>query len=186
MSEPKKNTAEVKYYEPPVYISEADIRARVRELAAKINEDYGDQEITLICTLKGSILFFTDLLRHLTMPVTCEFLGMSSYGNQTSTTGEVKVTLDLNEPLTGKQVMIVEDIVDSGLTLSFIHDYLKARRPLSVKTAAFLFKPEALKAKDLKIDYIGFQIPNRFVVGYGLDYAEKFRGLPYIGVIENT
>jgi hypoxanthine phosphoribosyltransferase len=183
MSETKLE-AEVKYFEPPVYLSEPEIRARVRELAAKINDDYGSEELTLICTLKGSIIFFTDLLRHLEMPVTCEFLGMSSYGNQTSTTGEVKVTLDLNEPLTGKHVVIVEDIVDSGLTLSFMLDYLKARRPLSIKTAALLFKPEALKAKDLKIDYIGFQIPNRFVVGYGLDYAEKFRGLPYIGVLE--
>ncbi len=173
----------VKYFEPPVYISESDIKARVRELAAKINAEYGSTPLTLICTLKGSIVFFTDLIRHLKMPVICEFLGMSSYGNQTKTTGEVKVTLDLNEPLTGKHVLIVEDIVDSGLTLFFVQDYLRARKPLTIKTVSLLFKPEALKAKDLKIDYVGFEIKNQFVVGYGLDYAEKFRGLPYIGVL---
>ena len=177
--------SDVKYYEPKVYISEADIKARVRELAEKINDEFGNQEVTVICTLKGSIVFFADLIRHLRMPVVCEFLGMSSYGNHTASTGEVKVTLDLNEPLVGKNVVVVEDIVDSGLTLSYVIDYLKVRKPASIKTAALLFKPEALKAHQLQIDYIGFQIPNQFVVGYGLDYAEKFRGLPYIGVIES-
>ena len=178
------NSDSVKFYEPPIYISESDIKVRVRELATKINEEYGAEEITLICTLKGSIVFYTDLLRHLRMPVVCEFLGMSSYGNHTESTGEVKVTLDLNEPLIGKHVIVVEDIVDSGLTLSYILDYLRVKKPASIKTTALLFKPEALKAKSLKIDYIGFEIPNKFVVGYGLDYAEKFRGLPYIGVLE--
>ena len=118
------------------------------------------------------------------MPVVCEFLGMSSYGNHTTSTGEVKVTLDLNEPLIGKHVIVIEDIVDTGLTLSYIIDYLKMKKPSSIKTAALLFKPEALKAQGLKIDYIGFEIPNHFVVGYGLDYAEKMRALPYIGIIE--
>jgi hypoxanthine phosphoribosyltransferase len=175
---------EVTYYEPAVYIAESEIKVRVRELAEKINEEFGNQEVTVICTLKGSIVFFADLIRHLRMPVVCEFLGMSSYGNHTASTGEVKVTLDLNEPLIGKNVIIVEDIVDSGLTLSYMLEYLKVRRPAVVKTAALLFKPEALKTS-LQIDYVGFQIPNKFVVGYGLDYAEKFRGLPYIGVIES-
>ena len=177
--------SEVKYFEPPVYISEAEIKARVRELAEKINAVYGMQELTAICTLKGSIVFFTDLLRHLKMPVVCEFIGVSSYGHHTTSTGEVKVTLDLNDPLIGKHVLVVEDIVDTGLTLAYILDYLKMRKAASVSTAALLFKPEALKAKDLKIDYVGFQIPNQFVVGYGLDYAEKFRGLPYIGVLNS-
>ena len=175
---------EVKFYEPPVYIAETEIKVRVRELAEKINATYGDEEITAVCTLKGSIVFFADLLRHLKMPVVCEFLGVSSYGNHTASTGEVKVTMDLNHPLTGKHVLVVEDIVDSGLTLAYILDYLRMRKAASVSTVALLFKPEALKAKDLKIDYVGFQIPNKFVVGYGLDYAEKFRGLPYIGQIE--
>jgi hypoxanthine phosphoribosyltransferase len=182
MSDP---STPVKYYEPAVYIAEAHIKTRVRELADKINADYGNQEITAICTLKGSIVFYTDLLRHLKMPVVCEFLGLSSYGAQTHSTGEVKVTLDLNEPLLGKHVLIVEDIVDSGLTLAYMVDYLNVRKPASLKTASLLFKPEALKAPNLKIDYVGFEIPSKFVVGYGLDYAEKFRGLPYIGVIES-
>ncbi len=176
---------EVKYFEPPVFLSESEIKARVRELAIRINEEYGNTEITAICTLKGSIVFFSDLLRLLKMPVTCEFLGVSSYGDHTESTGEVKVTLDLNEPLNGRHVLIIEDIVDTGLTLSYLLDYLKAKRPASLRTAALLFKPEALKTKGLKIDYIGFEIPNRFVVGYGLDYAEKFRGLPYIGVLKS-
>jgi hypoxanthine phosphoribosyltransferase len=180
MSEDQKT---VKFFEPPVYISETDIAARVRELAQKINETYGDQEITAICTLKGSVVFYSDLLRHLKMPVVCEFLGVSSYGNHTESTGEVKVTLDLNEPLTGKHVLIVEDIVDTGLTLSYLISYLRVKNPASLRTAALLFKPEALKSPELRIDYIGFEIPNRFVVGYGLDYAEKFRGLPYIGTL---
>ena len=175
----------VQFHEPKVYISETDIQVRVRELAEKINATYGSQELTLICTLKGSIIFYRDLIKYLKMPVVCEFLGMSSYGNQTETSGEVKVTLDLNEPLIGKHVIIVEDIVDSGLTLSYMLDYLRVKKPASVRSAALLFKPEALKAKGLQIDYIGFEIPNKFVVGYGLDYAQKFRGLPYIGVLES-
>jgi hypoxanthine phosphoribosyltransferase len=179
------SSSSLKFYEPKVFLSEPEIKSRVRELAEKINTAYGNDELTLICTLKGSVVFFTDLIRHLRMPVVCEFLGMSSYGNHTSSTGEVKVTLDLNEPLLGKHVLVVEDIVDSGLTLSYILEYLKMKKPASVKTVALLFKPDALKAKQLKIDYIGFQIPNHFVVGYGLDYAEKFRGLPYIGIIES-
>ncbi|NDF13882.1 hypoxanthine phosphoribosyltransferase [bacterium] len=173
------------YHEPPVYISEADIKTRVRELAEKINDEFGNEEVTAICTLKGSVVYFSDLIRHLKMPVVCEFLGVSSYGNQTESTGEVKVTLDLNEPLNGRNVLLVEDIVDTGLTLGYLLDYLKAKKPAKIKTTAFLFKPQALKAKSLQIDYVGFEIPNRFVVGYGLDYAEKFRGLPYIGTLED-
>ncbi len=171
---------------PEVYISEADIKVRVREIAEKINLEYGKQEITVICTLKGSIIYFADLIRHLKMPVVCEFLGLSSYGNHTASSGEVKVTHDLSEPLLGKHVLVVEDIVDTGLTLSYMLSNLRMRKPASLKTTAFLFKPEALKVSDLKIDYIGFEIPNKFVVGYGLDYAEKYRGLPYIGVLNST
>ncbi|MBS1959696.1 MAG: hypoxanthine phosphoribosyltransferase [Bdellovibrionales bacterium] len=176
---------DVKYFEPPSYISAADIKARILELAAKINDDYAGIDLTLICTLKGSIVFFTDLIRELRMPIHCEFIGTSSYGNHTESTGEIKVTLDLNEPLIGKHVLIVEDIVDTGLTLAYLIDYLKVRKPASLRTVSLLHKPETLKVKTLKMDYIGFQIPNKFVVGYGLDYAEKFRGLPYIGYLEN-
>lgn len=171
------------YFEPEVYLSAEQIKKRVAELAELINEHYGDQEITAICTLKGSIVFFKDLLASLKMPVICEFFGLSSYGAQTQSTGEVKVTLDLSDSLLGKHVLIVEDIVDTGLTLSYTIDYLKLKRPASLKTISLLFKPEALKAMALTLDYVGFEIPNKFVVGYGLDYAEKFRGLPYIGVL---
>ena len=175
---------EPRFYEPPTYLSASEIQTRGQELADRINREYEGKEITAICTLKGSIVFFSDLIRNLKIPVTCEFLGVSSYGSQTTSTGEVKVTLDLNEPLHGKHVILIEDIVDTGLTLSFLIDTLKAKRPASLKTATLLFKPEALKAKDIQLNYVGFEIPNKFVVGYGLDYAEKFRGLPYIGVLE--
>jgi len=185
MSESKSESSPaVKYFEPPVFLSAEAIQARVRELAAEIRQVYGNQEITAICTLKGSVIFFSDLIRALKMDVTCEFLGVSSYGNHTESTGEVKVTLDLHQPLNGKHVLIVEDIVDTGLTLSYMLDYLKAKKPASIRTAALLFKPEALRAQDLKIDHVGFKIPKKFVVGYGLDYAEKFRALPYIGVLD--
>jgi hypoxanthine phosphoribosyltransferase len=156
----------------------------VRELAAQINADYGESdELTAICTLKGGVVFFADLVRQLKMPVVCEFLGVSSYGQSSSSSGEVKVTLDLSEPLLGKQVLIVEDIADSGLTLSYLQNYLQMRKPASLKTVSLLFKPDALKVEHLKLDYVGFKIANHFVVGYGLDYAEKFRGLPYVGAI---
>jgi hypoxanthine phosphoribosyltransferase len=170
--------------EPPVFISEADIRAKVKSLAEKINAEFKDQELTVICTLKGSVIFFSDLIRELKMPVVCEFLGVSSYGNQTESTGEVKVTLDLTRPLNGKNVLLAEDIVDSGLTLSYLTSYLKAKQPATLKIASLLFKPTALKAKGLQIDYVGFEISNRFVVGYGMDYAEQYRGLPYIGTLD--
>ncbi len=179
MSEP-----EPVFFEPPCFLSAAQIRARTQELADLLNREYAGKELTVICTLKGSIVFFSDLVRLLTMPVNCEFLGVSSYGNQTRSTGEVKVTLDLNEPLNGRHVVLVEDIVDTGLTLRFLIDTLKAKKPASLKTVALLFKPARLEAKGLKIDHIGFEIPDKFVIGYGLDYAEKFRGLPYIGVLE--
>ena len=181
----KIKSPEVIYFEPPAYIAETEIKSRVRELATRINNDYAGTELTAVCTLKGSVVFFTDLIRELRMPLHCEFIGMSSYGNQTESTGEIKVTLDLNEPLTGKHVLIVEDIVDTGLTLKYLIDYFSVRKPASIRTVTLLHKPEALKVKTLKIDYIGFQIPNKFVVGYGLDYAEKFRGLPFIGYLEN-
>lgn len=168
----------------PVYLTEAQIKEKVKELAAQITQEFGEEEITLIGTLKGSFVFLADLARELKMPTTIEFLGVSSYGDQTHSSGEVKFTLDLKAPLNGKNVVLVEDIVDTGLTLSFVLEYLKARKPKKMKTASLLFKKVALKAKNLTIDYVGFEIPNRFVVGYGLDYAEYYRGLPYIGTLD--
>ena len=174
----------LKESEIPVFLSETQIKARVKEIAALITKDFGDEEITLICTLKGSVIYFADLIRELKMPVHCEFLGVSSYGDQTRSSGEVKVTLDLTAPLFEKNVVLVEDIVDTGLTLSFVMEYLRARKPKKIKTTALLFKKVALVAKDLTIDYVGFEIPNRFVIGYGLDFAQQYRGLPFIGTLD--
>jgi len=171
-------------YDVPVYLSEAQIKARVKDIAAMITAEFGEEEVTLIGTLKGSFVFFADLVRELKMPTRIEFFGVSSYGDQTHSSGEVKVTLDLAAPLNDKNVVLVEDIVDTGLTLSFVLEYLNARKPKKIKTASLLFKKVALKAKNLTIDYVGFEIPNRFVVGYGLDYAEHYRGLPYIGTLD--
>lgn len=170
--------------EPKILIPEVKIQQRVKELADLINHEYQGQEITAICTLKGSFVFFSDLIRHLEIPMTCEFLGLSSYGNKMVSSGEVKVTLDINEPMENRHVIVFEDIVDSGLTLKYIVNSLSARRPASLKTCALLLKPDSLKTP-LEVDYVGFKIGDEFVVGYGIDHAEKYRGLPYIGYIEN-
>jgi hypoxanthine phosphoribosyltransferase len=169
--------------EPKVLISEAKIQDRVRELAHEISQDYAGKEIVAICVLKGSFVFFVDVIRHLTNPLSCEFLGISTYGNKTVSSGEVKVTLDLNEPIEGKHVIVFEDIVDSGLTLSYIMNTLSARKPASLRNCSLLVKPEQLKIP-VNVDYTGFNIGNEFVVGYGMDYEGKLRGLPYIGYFE--
>lgn len=173
---------------PEILIPEVKIQNRVRELAREIEADFGGveggAEIVAICTLKGSFIFFADLIRNLHVPVTCEFLGVSSYGDETVSSGEVKITLDLNAPLEGKNVLIVEDIVDSGLTAQFMRESLGARKPKSLKFCTLLLKPDSLKT-DVQIDYTGFEIGNEFVVGYGLDYAQHYRGLPFIGFVKN-
>lgn len=170
--------------QPKVLIPEIRLQTRVKELADQINHDYRDQELTLICTLKGSFVFFADLIRHIEVPITCEFLGLSSYGNQRVSSGEVKVTLDVNEPLQDRNVLVVEDIVDTGLTLKYILDALGARRPATLRVCALLMKPDSIKVP-VEVDYVGFKIGSEFVVGYGVDLAEKLRGLPYIGFMEN-
>ncbi len=169
---------------PKVLIPEVKLQARIQELAQEINHDFRGKEVTAICVLKGSFVFFSDLIRRLDLPVICEFLGVSSYGNRMVSSGEVKVTLDINEPLENRHVLIVEDIVDSGLTLAYIMSMLRARRPATLKTCALLTKPECLKA-EVEVDYLGFKIGKEFVVGYGVDYAGKYRGLPYIGYLEH-
>ncbi|MGE0616196.1 MAG: hypoxanthine phosphoribosyltransferase [Bacteriovoracia bacterium] len=169
---------------PKILIAEPKLQARVKEIAQKINHDYRGLEITAVCVLKGSFVFFSDLIRQLDLSMSCEFLGLSSYGGQTTSSGEVKMTLDLNEPIEGRHVLVIEDIVDTGLTLEYIAHALKGRKPASLKICSLLVKPESMKTT-LEVDYVGFTIGNEFVVGYGLDYAEKFRGLPYIGYIEN-
>lgn len=169
--------------ETKVLISAEQLKNRVVEMAEEINRDYRDKEVTALCILKGGVVFFSDMIRQLNMPVKCEFIGCSSYGDGTHSSGEVKLTNDTNEPLEGKHILVFEDIVDSGLTLSYLVKLLNARNPASLKICSLLFKPESLKT-DVKPDYFGFSIGNEFVVGYGLDYAGLYRGLPYIGVLE--
>lgn len=169
---------------PKILIPDVKLQARVVELAHEINSDYQGKEVTFICVLKGSFVFFSDLIRHIELPMSCEFLGLSSYGSKMVSSGEVKVTLDLNEPIEGRHVVVVEDIVDSGLTLSYILNTLSARKPLSLRSCALLYKPDSMKT-DVPIDYTGFRIGSEFVVGYGIDYAGRFRGLPYVGYIEH-
>lgn len=165
-----------------VLISQDAIAKRIAELGAEISKDYAGKEITVICVLKGSFIFVADLVRAIKVPLTCEFMSVSSYGNEKTSSGEVKMILDISKPLDGRHVIVVEDIVDSGLTLKFIRDLLAVRNPASIRTCTLLEKPEALKV-DVKVDYSGFRIGNEFVVGYGLDYAQRYRELPYIGVV---
>lgn len=169
---------------PKILIPEDKLQVRVRELAQEIARDYAGKEVTAICILKGSFIFYSDILRYCDLPVTCEFLGLSSYGNRKTSSGEVKTTLDFNEPLENRHVIVFEDIVDTGLTLQFIARSIQARNPASVKICSLLLKPNSLKT-DVVVDYVGFPIGDEFVVGYGIDCAEKHRGLPYIGIMEN-
>ena len=176
---------EQKKYQIKTLIPETSLRARITELASEISADYAGKEVTGICVLNGSFIFFSDVIREVDLPMTCEFLGVSSYGKQTVSSGEVKITLDIHEPLENRHIIVFEDIVDSGLTLSYIINALKVRKPASIKICSLLFKPQSLKT-DITVDYVGFKIGPEFVVGYGLDHAGKHRGLPYIGVIEEA
>jgi hypoxanthine phosphoribosyltransferase len=175
----------VAFYENDVgnMIDEAKLQARIRELGAQISRDYAGKDLTVIGVLKGAVFFVTDLVRAIDLPLTIEFLGCSSYQGGTETTGEVRITLDVTKPLAGKHILIVEDIIDTGLTMSFLLENLRARHPASVKVATLLEKPARAKTK-IDIDYKGFVIEDKFVVGYGLDYAEKYRNLPFIGVMK--
>lgn len=158
------------------------IQARVAELGAQITKDYQGKELTLVGIMKGSIFFLTDLARSVDLPITVELMGVSSYQGGTETTGEVRITSDLAKPMHGRHVIIVEDIIDTGLTMQFLLENLGARHPASVKVATLLEKPSRAKVK-VPIDYKGFVIEDRFVVGYGLDYGEKYRNLPFVGVM---
>ena len=170
---------------PKVLIPEAKIKQRLQELATEIAFDYRGKTVTAICVLKGSFIFFADLIRLIDLPMHCEFIAVSSYGNKVVSSGEVKMTLDLTEPLEGKHVVIAEDIVDTGLTMQYLINNLKARKPASLKVCALLLKPESLKT-DVHLDYVGFKLGQEFVVGYGLDHGGRYRHLPYIGVLENA
>jgi hypoxanthine phosphoribosyltransferase len=160
------------------------IAQRIEEMAKTIEQDYpGDASIHLICVLKGGFVFFADLVRAMGPRVTVDFIALSSYGKGTSTSGEVRLQKDLDTALSGRDVIIVEDIVDTGLTLTYLQDILRARGPKSLRTACLLSKPSRRKI-DVKVDYIGFTIEDHFVVGYGLDYAEQYRNLPHIALVD--
>lgn len=173
------------FYENDVatFIDQEKLRARIRELGAEITREYQGKELTLICVLKGSVFFFTDLAMAIDLPITLEFLGVSSYQGGTETTGEVRITTDVSKPMAGKHLLVIEDIIDTGLTMSFLLENLKARHPASVKVCTLLEKPLRARTK-VDIDYKGFVIEDKFVVGYGLDFAEKYRNLPFIGVMK--
>jgi hypoxanthine phosphoribosyltransferase len=165
-------------------ISAERIRARVQELGQKIAEEYGGRELVLVGVLKGSFMFLADLARAIpSHSVRVEFLGLASYGDATSSSGVVQITADLTKPVEGKHVLVVEDIVDTGLTMTYLMDNLRTRRPESVKLCSLLHKPSRMKVP-VQIDYLGFTIDDLFVVGYGLDYAQSYRNLPFIGVLE--
>jgi hypoxanthine phosphoribosyltransferase len=166
-----------------VMIDAETVAARVRALGAEIARDYQGKELTLVGILKGSVFFTTDLAKAIDLPLTVEFLGVSSYQGGTETTGEVRITSDLTKPMAGKHLLIVEDIIDTGLTMKFLLENLQARHPASLKICALLEKPSRARTK-VPIDYKGFVIDDKFVVGYGLDFDEKFRNLPFIGVMK--
>jgi hypoxanthine phosphoribosyltransferase len=166
-----------------VLIGSEAIAARVGEMAAQIRREYGEgTPVHLVAVLKGAFVFLADLMRHMGDPVTCDFIAVSSYGGGTSSSGEVRLLKDLDTGLEDRHVIIVEDIVDTGLTLSYLQEILRARAPRSLKTACLLSKPSRRKV-DVIVEYVGFTIEDRFVVGYGLDYDERYRNLPYIGVV---
>lgn len=167
-----------------ILLSQADIQQRIQTLAAEIERDYpAGEEIHLVAVLKGGFMFMADLVRAMSERVTMDFMAVSSYGKGTSSSGQVRVLKDLDSDLEGRHVIVVEDIVDTGLTLHYLQDLLKARAPKSMKTACLLSKPSRRKV-DVQVDYIGFTIEDHFVVGYGLDYAEKYRNLPHIAILE--
>lgn len=167
-----------------VLISEEEVDARVRELGEQISRDYEGKDIHVICVLKGGVFFTTELAKRITRPVTFDFMAVSSYGDETTSSGKVKIVKDLDQPLEGKDVLIVEDIIDSGRTLSALTKIFASRGPKSLKICTLLDKPDRREVDDVTVDYFAFTIPNEFVVGYGLDYAQKYRNLPYIGIVE--
>jgi len=165
-----------------ILVSEADIKRLVSQLGQRITDDYAGKEIMVICILKGAVIFCADLTREIKVPVKLDFMAVSSYGISTESSGAVQILKDLDSSVEGRHLLIIEDIVDTGLTLKYLIGILNARGPASIKTCTFLDKPERRKV-DVKIDYIGAEIPDAFVVGYGLDYAEGYRNLPYVAVL---
>ena len=164
-------------------ISEEKVNARICELGAQISKDYAGEKVHRICILKGASFFACELAKRITIPVTIDFMSVSSYGGSTTSTGVVKIVKDLDEPIADENVIVVEDIVDTGRTLSYLLDMLKDRGPKSLKLCALLDKPER-RVVEIEADYKGFEVPDEFIVGYGLDYDQKYRNLPYIGIVK--
>ncbi|MDE6209364.1 MAG: hypoxanthine phosphoribosyltransferase [Lachnospiraceae bacterium] len=166
-----------------VLISEQDVDARIKEIAELISHEYEGKTITLICILKGSVFFTCELAKRVTIPVRLDFMSVSSYGSGTESSGRVRIVKDLDDSVEGKDIIVVEDIIDSGRTLNNLLSLLSARKPNSIKLCTLLDKPDR-RVVPVNVDYTGFEIPDKFVVGYGLDYDQKYRNLPYIGVVE--
>jgi hypoxanthine phosphoribosyltransferase len=170
------------YDDLAVMYSAEQIQRRIGELGTQIAADHADKDVTVVCILKGSYIFCADLVRAIDLPLAVDFLGLSSYDGKTESSGVVRITSDLSKPIEGKHVLVVEDIVDTGLTMAFLLENLKTRRPAGLKVCALLEKPSRA-ARKIDIDYKGFVIPDAFVVGYGLDYDERYRNVPFIGVM---
>jgi hypoxanthine phosphoribosyltransferase len=166
-----------------ILVQQDDLAHRIRALGEQVSKDYAGRELLLIGVLKGAVFFLSDLMRHLDVPCEVDFMAVASYGSSTDSSGVVRILKDLDAPIAGRDVLIVEDIVDSGLTLSYLLRTLEAREPASVEVCALLTKPERRKV-DLPIRYVGFEIPNQFVIGYGLDHGERFRNLPYVAALD--
>lgn len=166
-----------------ILFSEEKIKEKVEELGKRINEDYSGKDVIVIGVLKGANIFLSDLIRKVDIPITVDFIAVSSYGHSTKSSGVVKINKDLDFSIEDKDILIVEDIIDSGLTLKYLLENLKSRKPKSIGICTLLDKPERRKV-DIKVDYIGFNIPDEFIVGYGIDYAEKYRNLPFIASLK--
>jgi len=166
-------------------VTQEEMRTRIRELGRQITADYADKDLVLVGILKGAYAFYADLARALRIPMRVDFLVVTSYGTKARPTGKVKMVTDLTEDIAGRDVLLVEDIVDSGMTVQYLLKTLRRRKPKSIKVCALLSKPERRKV-DVTIDYVGFNIPNKYVVGYGLDYQQKYRNLPYLAVLDTV
>lgn len=166
-----------------VLLSETEVDDKIKEIGAQITKDYAGKQVHLVCVLKGGVFFMCELAKRIDLPVSMDFMSVSSYGSDTKSSGVVRIVKDLDESLKGKEVIVVEDIVDSGRTLSYLLDMLLQREPASLKLCTLLDKPER-RVTEVQVDYTGFRIPDEFVVGYGLDYDQKYRNLPYIGVVK--
>ena len=164
-------------------LTEEEVDAKIQEIGEQISKDYAGKQVHLVCVLKGGAFFMCELAKRITIPVSMDFMSVSSYGDGTESTGRIKIMKDLDDPIKDKNVLVIEDIIDSGRTLSHLLSFLKVREPKSLKLCTLLDKPDR-RVVDVDVDYVGKEIPDLFVVGYGLDYAQKYRNLPYIGVVE--